>query len=124
MESDPSAYDRDSNYVIDAHSYASTSTDPAKQLQTMLAQTSNLTEADGSSVPVYVGETGISIDDKHIDAQATQNLNTVWSDGTGGIAWAYNGTLSDDTVDKLCNGDGTLSSYGQEVAALIKKGAT
>jgi trimeric autotransporter adhesin len=128
MESDTAAYDADSNYVIDAHAYASNNSDPASATAGEVAQTSNLTEASGGAVPVYIGETGNSIDGSDIDPQATAQLNTDWSDGTGAIAWLYDGAAtgfgSGNGADHLTNSDGSLSSYGQEVQALIAQGAS
>lgn len=122
MESNPNAYNRDYNYVIDAHSYAGVSTDPVAQLNGEIAETSNLREADGAPVPVYIGETGPSIDGVNIDPKANENLDAVWNAGTGGIIGLYNGP-SQGGLDALCDRDGTLNSTGKKAADLIKRGA-
>jgi hypothetical protein len=128
MLSDPAAYNRDYNYVIDVHSYAGSSGDPAGVLAGRIPQTSGLREADGSAVPVIIGETGNSLDGSHIDGAATPELNAVWSAGTGAVGWLYDGTVTGfangDGADHLTNPDGSLTSYGEEVAALIRQRAS
>jgi len=128
MQSDPAAYNGDTNYVIDAHAYASNNPDPVSALQSEIAQTSGLTEANGGKVPVYIGETGNAIDGSNIDPAEAQLLNAVWSDGSGGVAWLYDGVAtgfgSGNGADMMTNPDGSLSGYGEEIAGLIKQGAT
>jgi hypothetical protein len=125
MLSNPDMYNQMSNYVIDAHSYAAGSSDPASALQSEVAQLSSLREAGGGAVPVYIGETGNSIDGSNPDPAATAELNAVWSGGTGGIAWLYDGAATGfNGVDHLTNPDGSLTGYGQEIAGLIQNGAS
>jgi hypothetical protein len=125
--SNPGVYDSMTNYVIDAHAYASNNPDPMSAVATEIAQTSSLTEANGGAVPVYIGETGNAIDGANIDGAATQLLNGVWSDGTGAVAWLYDGAAtgfgSGNGADMMTNPDGSLTAYGQEIAQLIGQGA-
>ena len=125
--SDPSVYNQMNNYVIDAHFYAAGSSDPASALRDEISQFGALHEANGGAVPVYIGETGDSIDGSNVDGAAAQALSAVW-DGTGnnsgGIAWLYDGAATGfNGADHLTNPDGSLTGFGQEIAGLIQKGS-
>ena len=125
--SSPDTYNQMSNYVIDAHFYAAGSSDPASALTSEISQFSALHEANGGAVPVYIGETGDSIDGSNVDGAASQALSSVWNgtgNNSGGIAWLYDGAATGfNGADHLTNSDGSLTSFGQEIAGLIQKGS-
>ena len=132
MESNPGAYDQDSNYVIDAHNYAGPGLTNNITVDTAgeVAQTDNLKEADGGKVPVYIGETGNSMTGQTVDEQATLQLTTNLTDGTGAVyfgfdsPFGYKGGSGDNPDTMLTNDNGSLDIYGQQIAALIKQGAS
>jgi len=128
QQSDPGTYNQFNNYVIDAHAYASTNTDPASALRDEVAQTSGLREANGTAVPVFIGETGNSIDGSTIDGAAGAMLNADMTQGNGAVFWLYDGAATGfgngNGADHLTDSNGNLSSFGQDVASLIQRGAS
>jgi hypothetical protein len=80
----------------------------------------SMTTADGH-VPVIIGEYGISTDGETLDANADQVLRAAqYSDlviGAAAFTWAGSG------LDTLTDGQGHLTSYGQEVAQWIASGS-
>lgn len=117
-----SIYNAMSNYVIDAHSYASNNDNPIDAIQTEVAQTAGLTEADGSKVPVSIFETGNSIDGSNLDPKASELLKYVYPT-YGAVAWLYDGAATGfgngNGADHLTDSNGNLTSFGQEIQALI-----
>ncbi|HEY9714951.1 MAG TPA: cellulase family glycosylhydrolase, partial [Chroococcales cyanobacterium] len=128
MTSNAQAYAGMHNVAFDAHFYASDSSDPASSLQQELAPLRSMSDQDGA-IPIYIGETGNSIGGSEADPQWQAALDSVWSDGTGGVAWLYDGMVTGawsngSNIDTLTNADGSLNSYGQYVARLIQNGAS
>ncbi len=117
-----STYDSMSNYVIDAHAYASNSSDPVSAIQTEVAQTANLTEANGAKVPVSVFETGNAIDGSNKDPNADPLLNYVYPT-YGAVSWLYDGAATGfgngSDADHLTDPNGNLTPFGQQIAGLI-----
>ncbi|HEY9733459.1 MAG TPA: cellulase family glycosylhydrolase [Drouetiella sp.] len=117
-----SQYDAMSNYVIDAHAYASNSSDPVSAIQTEVAQVAGLTEADGSKVPVSIFETGNAIDGSNKDPMANDLLNYVYPT-YGAVAWLYDGAATGfgngSDADHLTDPNGNLTPFGQQIAGLI-----
>ena len=135
FQSNPNAYSQDSNYVVDLHAYDGGSQYPwagdiAGNMQAMYQ--TGITEADGTKVPVYIGETGNAIDGANIDPNGNAVMDTAWSDGTGAVAWLYDGAAtgyagaSADGIgaDMMTNPDGSITGYGQQIASRIAKGAS
>jgi hypothetical protein len=120
MTSDSSAYESMSNIAFDAHAYAGSNSDPVPGLQTEVAQTAGMTEAGGGQIPVYIGEIGNS-ESGGLDAAFPQLASYVASSGLGAEWFTYSGgDGSGDTVDNMTNpSDGSLNSYGTQVAGLI-----
>jgi predicted outer membrane protein len=125
MTSNPQMYDQMSNYVIDAHAYAAQNADPVGAMQQEIAQTAGLTEADGSKVPVYIGETGNSIDGSSLDATASQLLQNLYSNGNGALSWLYDGAATGfgngNGADHLTDANGNLTDFGQQIAQVIQQ---
>ena len=121
----PSVYAAMSNIVWDMHYYGWISgyaTDQATVTQTldgMLSQAGTLTSANGS-VPIIVGEYGISTNGSTPDPNGNQVVQAVQSTGLGNSAWLY----GSGGGDALLNGDGSLSSYGRQVEAGIAAAAS
>jgi len=113
------------NVAWDIHYYgwmSSFSTDQgtvASTLSGIAAAAQQITSADGT-MPVIVGEYGNSTDGQNVDPNGPQVMTAVQGSGYGSVAWAY---MSGD-ADGLINGDGSLSSLGQEVASFIASGAS
>jgi hypothetical protein len=125
FQANAATYNRDYNYVIDAHDYGNPAgdSDPAAQIKQVLSQTSMLHEADGGAVPVYFGETGNAGDGRDKDPNANKLLNGLWSSGDGAIAWIYNptgGTVGNDADDLTVAHTIALSPYGEEILNLIE----
>ncbi len=117
-----STFDKDYNYVIDAHLYG----DPSA-INSDLHGTSFLREANGEAVPVFFGETGNSGNGLTVDSNGAAVTKDVWNTGVGAIAWEYDPLKSSTfgLADNMTYSESsTLTSYGQEVAALIKQAAS
>jgi hypothetical protein len=72
--------------------------------------------ADGL-VPVIVGEYGNSTTGDQIDSNGDVVVQAVQQSGYGSVAWAWH--AADTIGDMLVDGNGHLTSYGQEVASFI-----
>jgi Cellulase (glycosyl hydrolase family 5) len=119
MTSDPSAYESMSNIAFDAHAYAGTDPNAVQDWQTEMAQTAGMTEAGGGAIPVYVGETGNSESGGN-DADFPQLASAIVASGAGAEWFTYSGGEGpDSTIDNMTNADGSLNSYGQQVAGYI-----
>nr|WP_294525521.1 cellulase family glycosylhydrolase [uncultured Rhodopila sp.] len=115
----PSVYAGMSNIVWDVHYYgwlSGYSTDQNTVTQTldgMIAGAQTFTSANGT-VPVIIGEYGTSTNGSTPDPNADQVVQAVLGTGLGNSAWLYG-----DGGDGLVNSDGSLSYYGQQIAAGI-----
>ncbi len=87
----------------------------------MIAQVQKVTGANGT-LPVIIGEYGNSTDGSNIDANADEVIQAAQTSGIGAVAWAY--AYFGSPADALLNADGSLSSYGQEVAHWINSAVT
>jgi Cellulase (glycosyl hydrolase family 5) len=109
------------NVIWDPHYYGwltNYSTDQATNnnfVAEMIQQVQQIKSADGT-IPVIFGEYGNSTDGVNIDANGSQVIQAVLNSGAGNVAWAWG---SGNPGDGLINNDGSLSSYGQLVAAGI-----
>jgi hypothetical protein len=123
FQSDASTYNGDSNYAIDLHMYAGNSSNASNFEQQI---NPSIHEANGSQVPVYLGETGIgSSSTQTPDSTDQTSLNAAWTDGTGAVAWLFDGSATGfSDPNHLTNSDGSLTPYGQDVAGLIQQGAS
>ncbi len=123
----PSTYASMTGIVWDFHFYgwdSGYSTDPATVTAALLGSASagdgiaaaqTITSADGV-VPVLIGEYGDSTDGQNVDANWTQVLAAVQASGYGSAAWEVS---PGGQADVLVSSNGTLTSYGQEVAQYI-----
>jgi hypothetical protein len=120
----PSVYAAMTNIAWDIHYYgwlSNYSTDQntvTKTLNGIITTAQSLKSANGT-VPVATGEYGNSTNGQTIDPNGDQVINAVLSAGlnygVGSAAWAY--TVG--TGDALVNSNGSLTAYGQQVAAVI-----
>jgi hypothetical protein len=118
----PSTYDGDSNYVIDFHQYPGGQTS-VQSFESDIS--SSITEANGSAVPVYIGETGIASASQTPNASDAASLQSAFTDGTGAVTWLFDGSATGfSDANHLTNADGSLTGYGQTVAGLIQQGAS
>ena len=101
-----------SNYSPDQAANDNFLTDAVSSLQ------SRLMIADGT-LPVLIGEYGNSTTGSAIDANGSQVVTAVNTSGYGSVAWNFSQGYPGDG---LLNPDGSLSDYGQQVAAYIKVG--
>ena len=88
-------------------------------LNQMAQQVQQIQGADGT-MPVLVGEYGNSTTGMDIDANGYQVVQAVQDSGLNSAAWAWG---QGNPGDGLINGDGSLSGYGQQVAAGITAAA-
>jgi len=108
------------NTIWDDHFYgwvSGYSTNPATveaALNSSVASITQITNANGV-MPVITGEYGPSTSGLSDDPNATQVLQAVQSSGLGSVAWGWEG----GGPDNLTDGNGNLTSYGQEVAPFI-----
>lgn len=113
------------NVIGDVHDYGwltDYSTDPGQNTSfltdAVASLQSRLKIADGT-LPVLVGEYGNSTDGVRIDDNGNQVVTAVNTSGFGSTAWYFG---QGNPGDGLLNGDGSLSAYGQQVAAYIAAG--
>jgi|GEM_PF-2530554 len=115
-----SVYSGMTNIVWDMHYYGwlvSYSADPNVIAQSIAANAQAaqaITSADGT-VPVIIGEYGVSTDGQSTDPNGTQVVSAVESSGYGSMAWGWNPGQNDDVTD----GSNDLTPYGQQVAQFI-----
>jgi hypothetical protein len=122
---DPSVYTPMSNVLVDVHLYGwSSDFAPDQQAVTtaladLVRGAQSMTTADGR-VPVIIGEYGISTDGQAVDANASQVLQVAQHSSLviGASAFTWSGG-----ADSLTDGQGNLTSYGQEVAQWIASGS-
>jgi len=122
---DPSVYTSMSNVLVDVHLYGwSSNFIPDQQavsvaLGDLVRGGQSMTTADGP-VPVIIGEYGVSTDGQTVDANASQVLQVAQNNNQtiGAVAFTWSGG-----ADSLTDGQGNLTSYGQEVAQWIASGA-
>jgi mannan endo-1,4-beta-mannosidase len=74
--------------------------------------------ADGT-VPVIIGEFGNSTTGGDIDPNGDQVIKAVTQSGLGYLAWGWD---PDPIGDRLTNGSGALTGYGQQIAKAIASG--
>ena len=118
-------YSNMTNVIADVHAYNYQSNDSTDQntvnanVNDMIGATQGLKSADGT-MPVIIGEYGNSTDGSSPDAGGTQEINAVINSGVGSAAWSWVSGGS----DALRNSDGSLSAYGQQVAAFTSGSGT
>ena len=125
-----SAYSSMTNIAWDLHYYgwaSGYSTDQATVTADLLGSASGgygiaaaqtITSADGT-VPVIVGEFGDSTTGSSVDPNGTQVINAVLNSGYGYAAWTFGGQGGPDQLTD----NGSLTTFGQEVAASIAASA-
>ncbi|HEY6461160.1 MAG TPA: cellulase family glycosylhydrolase, partial [Polyangiaceae bacterium] len=116
-----SSYAGMSNIVWDFHYYnwlsgysADVGTN-ANLLASYIAQSQTIASADGT-VPVLIGEYGISTDGTNVDPGGDATCVAVQQSGAGSAAWNWD---SYAPSDNLTDGNNDLTSYGQEVASYV-----
>lgn len=87
----------------------------ASLLASYIAQSQTITSADGT-MPVVIGEYGISTDGTNLDAGGNATCVAVQQSGVGSAAWNWDSYAASDN---LTDGNGNLTPYGQEVASYI-----
>lgn len=123
----PSAFASMENIIWDLHYYgwvSKYSTDQATvdaALQGSAGSASGIAGAQtiqsaGGTVPVIIGEFGNSTTGDAIDPNGDQVIKAVANSGKGFLAWAWD---PDPTGDRLTNGSGALTGYGQTIASAI-----
>lgn len=124
----PSAYASMENIIWDLHYYGWVSKYSIDQatvdaaLQGSAGSASGIAGAQtiqsaGGTVPVIIGEFGNSTTGDAIDTNGDQVIKAVTNSGKGFLAWAWD---PDPTGDRLTNGSGALTGYGQTIASAIK----
>lgn len=109
------------NVVYDLHFYgwsSNFSTDQGtvtKDLQAFVSSSQNVKDADGT-VPVLIGEYGAGGQGNAVAPNGPQTVQAVASLGLSGAAWAWG---QPDPANSTLNGDGSLTSFGKQVAAYI-----
>ena len=127
----PSTYANMTNIVWDFHAYgwdSNYSTDQATVTNALLGSVSGgygiaaaqtIHSADGV-VPVIVGEFGDLTVGNNVDPNGPQEVNAVLNSGYGYAAWTWGGSGGADQLTK----GGSLTGFGQQVAAAIKSTAS
>lgn len=121
---DPSAYAGMTNIVWDFHyydwlsGYAADVGTNANLLASYIQQSQTITSADGT-VPVIIGEYGISTDGTNVDPGGTATCIAVQQSGVGSVAWNWDSYAASDN---LTDGNNNLTSYGAQVASFINAG--
>ncbi len=116
-----SNYSAMTNVAWDTHFYgwvSGYSTDiPTIQsaLANQISATANITDANGT-LPTVIGEYGDSTAGNSTDANGTQVVQVVGASGYPSMAWNW---ASGAGADNLTDGNGNLTSLGQQVAAII-----
>ena len=116
-----SVYASMTNVAWDSHYYGwlvNYSTDPTTIANSIAANASAaqpITSADGT-IPIVIGEYGISTDGQSTDANGTQVVTAVEQSGYTSMAWWWGGGSGD--IDNLTD-NGSLTDYGQTVAQYI-----
>ena len=116
-----SSYASMRNIIWDFHYYnwlSGYSTDVgtnASLLAKYIGQSQTIASADGT-VPVLIGEYGVSTDGNGEDAGGTASCIAVQRSGVGSAAWNW---YSYAPSDNLTDGSNNLTSYGQQVASFI-----
>jgi hypothetical protein len=122
-----SAYTSMTNIIADPHFYGwipnySTNQQTVATALAAVVQSARTVISASGAVPVIIGEYGISTDGEITDANGNQVLTAVQqavSSGaiSGAAAWNW---YAGGTSDELTDGNGNLSSYGQEVSNWMK----
>jgi hypothetical protein len=123
LEANPGApasdYASMTNTVWDQHyygwlsGYSTNQATVSQNLASVVAQDQSIKGANGATMPVIIGEYGNSTSGTSIDANAEQVLGAVQQSGYGSAAWAWG---SGNPGDGLTNSNGSVSSYGQQIA--------
>ena len=124
---DPNVYASMSNIVMDVHFYgwsSGFSTDQGtvdNTLSDLVNGAKTVPSADGT-VPVIIGEYGVSTDGYNTDANASQVIQAVQSSNqiSGAAAWSWDTGVNDSLTD----GQGNLTWWGQQVEPWIASGAS
>ena len=116
---DPSIYTAMSNIVLDSHFYGwdpnySTDQQTVDASLTSLVQGAQSLRSANGLVPDIIGEYGPSTNGSTTDGNASQVLQAVQQSTVtaGSVAWGWSAGANDNLTD----GQGNLTSYGQEVA--------
>ena len=123
---DPNVYASMSNIAVDVHFYGWSSNGSTDQqtvnnaLSDLVRGAQTVPSAEGT-VPVIVGETGQATDGWDADSNAWQVMRAAQQSGqtSGAVAWTWH----DGAGNNLTDGNGNLTSYGQNVANWITSGA-
>ena len=131
----PSSYSGMTNIAWDLHYYgwsSGYSTDQATVTADLMGSASggygiaaaqSITSADGT-VPVIIGEFGNSTDGSNVDANGNQVISAVLNSGYGYAAWTWGGSGGPDQLtNNEAGGAGSLTPFGQQVAAGIAAAA-
>jgi hypothetical protein len=116
-----SDYSGMTNIVWDLHwygwetNYSTNQTTVSQALQADAADAQKITGADGKP-PVIIGEYGNSTNGSNYDANDTQDLQAIMTSGFGSAAWSWD---NGPPYNNIRNADGSLTSYGQQVGAII-----
>jgi hypothetical protein len=124
---DPSVYATMTNVIWDVHCYnyqSNYSTDQATvdaSVQGMISAAQSIKSADGL-VPVIIGEYGDSTTGSVVsDPGGMQEVQAVESSGVGSAAFTWTAGIAPGNM--IRNTDGSLTAYGQVVAAFTASGA-
>jgi hypothetical protein len=116
-----SSYSNMTNIIWDLHYYnwltnysADTNTNIA-MCEQLVSEAQTITSADGT-VPVLIGEYGISTDGENVDAGGTAACLAAQNNPSGCAAWNW---YSYAASDNLTDNNNNLTSYGQQVAGYI-----
>jgi hypothetical protein len=116
-----SSYASMRNIVWDFHyynwlsGYAPDVATNASLLASYIGQSQTISSADGT-VPVIIGEYGVSTDGTKEDAGGTASCIAVQASGVGSAAWNW---YSYAASDNLTDDNNNLTSYGNQVASFI-----
>lgn len=124
---DPSVYAKMTNVVWDTHAYnyqSNYSTNQAivdASVHDMIAASQKINSADGT-VPVIIGEFGNSTTGHEEDPGGMHEVRAVINSGVGSAAFTW--TAGSAPSNQTRNVDGSLTAYGQLVAAFIRGSGT
>jgi hypothetical protein len=126
---DPSVYGRMSNIVADIHYYGweskfSTDQQTVDFVLSRLIQDTQTVKSHDGTLPVILGEYGVSTDGTNRDANYSQVVQAVQQSTqiAGAVAWVWHSNPNNGTI--TIDGQGNLSWFGQRVAQWIASSNT